>query len=96
MKKIEMHCHTLGGSCCAQSSARQMVEDYASLGFNGVVITNHYGLWALNDGAYAGKTDKEKVDFFFSLVDEAKQEGAKKGLEIYFGIEVLIILIEMI
>ena len=91
MKKFELHCHTLGGSCCAQCSAEKMIEDYAAKGFNGVVVTNHYGSWALSDGEYANKrTDKEKVDFFFSLVDHAKAEGEKRGMEIYFGIEVRI------
>ena len=90
MKKFELHCHTLGGSYCAKCSADKMIEDYASKGFNGLVVTNHYGSWALNDGEYVGKTDKEKVDFFFSLVDDAKLEGAKRGVEVYFGIEVRI------
>ena len=38
----ELHLHTLESSRCARSRAADMVEAYHALGFEGIVVTDHF------------------------------------------------------
>ncbi len=86
MIKIELHCHTLFGSVCAYADAETIVERYTEQGYNGVVITNHFCESYFND--YKGETRKEKLDFYFSLFDEVKELGEKRGFRVFLGSEI--------
>ncbi len=83
--KIQTHCHTLGGSNCARATASQLVEDLKNSGFDGAVITNHYCYNYFKD--YPGETKKEKLDFYFSLIDEF--ERVSDGLKVFYGTEIV-------
>ena len=91
MKKIEMHCHSMGGSSCGTSTFEEIVSAYKEKGFDGVVLTNHYAQYISEWGGYAGKPDNEKVDFFFSLYDGFKAVCEKNGMMAFFGMEVRIV-----
>ena len=86
MIKLETHCHTKGGSPCGIADFRDVVDRYLSEGYGGVVVTNHCNRTYYND--YPGETHKEKTDFYFSLYENVKLEGEKRGLKVFFGIEV--------
>ena len=40
--KYELHCHTAETSECAAALAKDTVEFYKSIGYSGLVITDHY------------------------------------------------------
>jgi len=86
MIKLETHCHTLYGSHCGLADADTIVSRYLDAGYDGVVITNHFVKKHFD--SYKGETDREKLDFYFSLFDEVKEKGEKKGLKVFLGSEV--------
>ena len=89
MLTIETHCHSLGGSACGTCSADEIIGFYKSVGYDGIVLTNHYSK-AIIDDEYKAKTDVEAVDKFFALYELMKEKGEKVGLKIFYGIEVRI------
>lgn len=40
--KYELHCHTAGVSLCAKISPKELVRRYEQLGYDGIVLTDHY------------------------------------------------------
>ena len=40
--KYELHCHTAGVSQCASIKPRELVHHYEGLGYDGIVLTDHY------------------------------------------------------
>ncbi|MBQ8426315.1 MAG: PHP domain-containing protein [Clostridia bacterium] len=87
MIKFEMHAHTKGGSYCAYSDAKTLIDDYKKGGYGGIVITNHFS--ASNYVVdLIGETHKEKIDYFFSLYHNVKDEGKKHGIKVFYGVEV--------
>ena len=87
MIKLETHCHTLYGSHCGLADAKSIVNRYSEEGYNGVVITNHFNEREFN--TYKGENKKQKLDFYFTLYEEVKELGEKKGLRIFLGSEIL-------
>lgn len=90
MIKVELHCHSLGGSVCGHATMDDIIDDYTAKGFGGVVLTNHYSSY--NPVETSDEiTLKDKVDKFFALYDDLKEKGAKRGLKVFFGAEIRII-----
>jgi hypothetical protein len=86
MIKIETHTHVKGGSSCAIATASELADDLFNNGFNGAVLTNHYCYNYFRN--YPGDTKKEKLDFYFSLIDGARKEFEKRSLRLFYGAEV--------
>ena len=40
--RIELHAHTNPASGCSDVTPQEMVEIYHTLGYDGIVITNHF------------------------------------------------------
>ncbi len=81
----EMHCHTAEGSRCASLSGGELARIYAEKGYQGVVITDHF---------YGGNTAVDKqlpweewVGGFMAGYENARAEGEKCGLQVFFGWE---------
>ena len=87
MIKIEAHCHSFGGSYCALCTNEEIVKTYQSLGYGGVVLTNHYSISQVQN-EYAGLSDSQRVDAFFALYESLKSCGEKVGFKVFYGIEV--------
>ncbi len=85
MYRYETHLHTSPVSHCARFTVRQNLEYYKSLGYDGVFITNHF--LDGNIGIDKSKPFKEKLDFYFSDVDEAKALSGEIGIKVFCGIE---------
>ena len=86
MIKVELHVHSLGGSWCAKASAKEIAARFSAEGYGGIMLTNHYSKKAFAD--YPTKDFKGRIDYFFSLVDQVKNECAKVGLKVFYGVEV--------
>ena len=86
MIKLETHCHTLYGSHCGLADAKTIIDRYSQAGYGGIVITNHFNRREF--ATYKGETNKEKIDFYFSLFDEVKRLGEDKGIKVFLGAEI--------
>ena len=79
MIKAELHIHSLGGSYCAQLPAKEIVKRYKQAGYGALMLTNHYSKRCF--GEYPVSEFKDKIDYFFSLFDEFKDECDKEGIK---------------
>ena len=81
----ETHLHTSQGSACGISSGREYVKRYQDLGYTGIFITDHFyrGHCAINR-----RLPWEKwVHAFCRGYEDAREEGARRGLDVFFGWE---------
>lgn len=79
--RIELHAHTFPASGCSDVTPRQMAEIYHSLGYDGLVVTNHF--------QYKKERVKEEyIDAFFADLEETKRFAEPLGLKIYLGVEI--------
>lgn len=81
----ETHLHTSESSLCGQVPGAEMVRRYKEAGYTGVVITDHF---------YGGNTAIDRslpweqwVEGFCMGYENAKAEGDKIGLQVFFGWE---------
>lgn len=79
--RIELHAHTSPASGCSDVTPREMAEIYHSLGYNGLVVTNHF--------QYKEERNKaEYIDAFFADFEETKRIAEPLGLRVYLGAEI--------
>lgn len=78
--------HTLPVSKCARQGVRQNLEFYASLGYDGIFITNHFLDGNINiDKSLAYE---EQLEFYFSDYYEALRLSKEIGIKVFLGIEI--------
>jgi len=85
MYKYEMHCHTKECSKCGKLSGAEMADFYKSMGYTGLVISDHFF-----NGNTAVPKDlpwEERIDLFFTGYSEAKKRGDQIGLDVFFAWE---------
>ncbi len=83
--RYETHMHTVEGSACGRSTGKEMVRVYKEAGYTGVFVTDHFF-----NGNCAVDRDlswEEKVEQFCKGYENAKEEGDKIGLDVFFGFE---------
>lgn len=80
--KYDLHVHTSPVSKCGDLSPQEVVDAYATLGFSGIVITNHFSESVLN-----GKSKDEFLEYYLSDYHTAREYGKKKGLDVFPGLE---------
>lgn len=83
--KYETHLHTAGVSKCAHASGAEQAEYYASLGYAGIVVTDHF--FNGNCGVPKDLPWEERVDLFAAGYRDAYEAGKKLGLDVFFGWE---------
>lgn len=81
----ETHLHTISASKCAVSGGADYIRGYIDKGYSGIIVTDHFynGHCALSRSL----SWKEWVDRFCRGYEEAKEEGDKRGLDVFFGWE---------
>lgn len=86
MYLYETHLHTSPVSLCARAGARETVEYYKNAGYAGIFLTNHF-----IDGNIAleirSAPYEEKIEFYYSGIEECKRVGGELGLTVFEGIE---------
>lgn len=87
--RIELHAHTLGVSHCGHKTPQEQVEIYHSLGFDAIVISNHFLRCADAQGKeyLAGDSKKERIDFYMSGYEDAKKRGDELGIKVILAAE---------
>lgn len=85
MFRYETHLHTSACSDCSRNTAKEMVHAAKNAGLSGIIITNHF---------FHGNTAVDRrlpwEKFVGAYRDDyltAKEEGAKIGIDVFFGIE---------
>lgn len=82
----ETHLHTDESSHCGRTPAREYIPYYLDMGYRGIVVTDHfYG----NVSYTPNRNDpwRKQVDDYCRGYEAALDEGIKRGLDVFFGIE---------
>ena len=89
MMKFELHAHTKENDICVNMTADAIVNAYKAVGYDGIVITNHFfGLsleWYKDE--LAGCTHKEIIDYYLKGYKAAKATGDAIGMTVLLGLE---------
>ena len=81
----ETHLHTAQGSACARSAGREMARACKEYGYTGIFVTDHN--WGGNTAVDRNLPWKECVERFCKGYEDAKEEGDRIGLDVFFGYE---------
>ncbi|MDR2073468.1 MAG: PHP domain-containing protein [Spirochaetaceae bacterium] len=81
----ETHLHTRQASACAVSRGAEYVPRYLDLGFTGIMVTDHF--FNSNTAQDRLLPWAEWVRGFCSGYEDARNEGARRGLDVFFGWE---------
>ena len=84
--KIDLHVHTSEVSLCGQLPAAEVVRLYKELGYDGIVVTNHF------NRDTAAHHIRHGVEDFYSFYrrgyELAREEGEKCSLTVLYGFEI--------
>jgi predicted metal-dependent phosphoesterase TrpH len=83
--RYETHLHTSEASACARASGAEHVRYYKEAGYEGIIVTDHF----FNGNCAVDRSlpwDKW-VDLFCKGYENAKEEGERIGLSVFFGWE---------
>ena len=75
---FEMHAHTDETSNCAKIPAKEMVEIYKKLGYDGIVVTDHLSTHTYFKYDYNNLSWDEKIDIFLRVYNAAKEAAQGK------------------
>jgi hypothetical protein len=81
----ETHLHTVEGSICGRAKGRDYIRRYKDMGYTGIIVTDHF-----YNGNTAISRDlpwEQWVERHSRGYEEARQEGEKLGLDVFFGWE---------
>lgn len=83
--KYDPHVHTAEASACASASGAEQARRYKAEGYDGIFITDHFfnGNCAIPEDLPWG----ERVDLYCRGYENAKAEGDRIGIKVFFGIE---------
>jgi len=81
----ETHLHTAGVSKCSVSKGADYIAGYKDLGYTGIIVTDHF--FHGNSGLSRKLPWNEWVSEFCRGYEEAKEEGDRRGLDVFFGWE---------
>ena len=81
----ETHMHTTPASACGKSTGKEHVHFYRDIGFTGIIITDHF--FRGNTGVDRSLPWEQRIDLYCRGYEEAREEGEKIGLDVFFGIE---------
>ena len=85
MYKYDTHVHTAEASGCATASGAEQARRYKELGYDGIIITDHF--FNGNSAIHNYYDWYDRVRQFCKGYENAKAEGDKIGLKVFFGIE---------
>ena len=81
----ETHLHTSEASACANVSGREQARIYKKAGYAGIIVTDHF--FNGNTAVPHNLPWEKRVDLFCKGYENAKKEGEKIGLSVFFGFE---------
>lgn len=87
--KYETHMHSSEVSTCGIKTAKEQVRVYKQKGYTGIILTDHFVNGYTN--CPRNSSWRDKMIFFASGYENAKKEGEKCGLDVFFGLEYTIL-----
>jgi hypothetical protein len=81
----ETHLHTSQSSACGSSPGHEYILKYQDLGYTGIIITDHF--YRGNTAVDRSLPWKKWVDHFCRGFEDAREAGARRGLDVFFGWE---------
>ena len=81
----ETHMHTCQASACGKSTGKEHARFYKEQGFDGIILTDHF--FGGNTSIDRSLPWEKRIDLFWSGYKDAKEEGDKIGLDVFFGLE---------
>jgi len=81
----ETHLHTAGVSKCAISRGSEYIAGYKDKGYSGIIVTDHF--YNANCALHRDLPWSEWVNEFYRGYEEARNEGERRGLDVFFGWE---------
>jgi hypothetical protein len=81
----ETHLHTAQASKCASSRGADYIAPYIDKGYSGIIVTDHF--FNANTCVNRKLPWTEWVNRFCEGFEDAREEGEKRGLDVFFGWE---------
>ena len=81
----ETHMHTCQASACGKATGKEQARVYKAAGYTGIIITDHF--FGGNTAVDRELPWEERIDLFWKGYEDAKEEGDKIGLDVFFGLE---------
>lgn len=81
----ETHLHTVQASACGKSRGADYIPFYKKKGYTGIIVTDHF--FNGNTCVPSHLSWEERVELFCKGYEEAKAEGDKLGLQVFFAWE---------
>lgn len=81
----ETHLHTSQASACAVVTGAYHAKQYKARGYDGIIITDHF--FGGNTAVPRHMSWEERINRFCSGYEDAKAEGDRIGLKVFFGWE---------
>ena len=77
--------HTSYVSACAVSTGKEQIRAYKDKGYAGIIVTDHF----INGNTTCPKhiSWKKRMEFIAAGYEKTKEEGDKRGLDVFFGWE---------
>ncbi len=85
MYLYETHLHTMEASACASISGKQQARNYKEAGYSGIIVTDHF--FNGNTAVPYNLPWEERVELFYKGYENAKEEGDRIGLSVFFAWE---------
>ncbi len=83
--KYETHLHTSESSACGKNTGVEMARVYKEAGYDAIIVTDHF--YRGNTRPNKNQTWEAWVNEFCKGYENAKAEGDKIGLKVFFGWE---------
>jgi hypothetical protein len=77
--------HTSQASACGVSRGHEYISKYKDLGYTGIIITDHF--FGGNSAINRILPWRRRIELFCKGWEDAREEGARKGLDVFFGWE---------
>ena len=81
----ETHMHTCQASGCGVSTGKEHARYYKEMGYTGIIITDHF--FGGNTCVDRSLPWEERINQYCSGYEDAKEEGDRIGLDVFFGLE---------
>ena len=81
----ETHMHTCQASACGKSTGKEHARFYKERGFDGIIMTDHF--FGGNTSIDRSLPWEKRIDLLWSGYEDAKEEGDKIELDVFFGLE---------
>ena len=81
----ETHMHTCQASACGKCTGKEHARFYKEQGYTGIIMTDHF--FGGNTAIDRKLPWEERIDLFWRGYEDAKEEGYRIGLDVFFGLE---------